>query len=54
MYRLLTITDDEYESGFVGKQGNRDSQLKGDHIAAERGHTYMMVKMSYLFGLQMI
>ena len=37
-------------SGFVRNQGNRDSQLKGDHIAAQRGHMYMMVKMSDLFG----
>ena len=50
MYKLLTSTDDEYESGFVRNQGNRDSQLKVDHIAAERGHMYMMVKMSDLFG----
>ena len=50
MYKFLTSTDDEYESGFVRNQGNRDSQLKGDHIAAERGHMYMMVKMSDLFG----
>ena len=50
MYKLITSTDDEYESGFVRNQGNRDSQLKGDHIAAERGHMYMMVKMSDLFG----
>ena len=35
MYKLLTSTDDEYESGFVRNQGNRDSQFKGDHIAAE-------------------
>ena len=28
MYKLLTSTDDEYESGFVKNQGNRDSQLK--------------------------
>ena len=28
MYKLLTSTDDEYESGFVRNQGNRDSQLK--------------------------
>ena len=28
MYKLLTNTDDEYESGFVKNQGNRDSQLK--------------------------
>ena len=50
MYRLLTSTDDEYESGFIRNQGNRDSQLKGDHIAAQRGHMYMMIKMSDLFG----
>ena len=50
MYKLLTSTDDEYESGFVKNQGNRDSQLKGDHIAAQRGHMYMMIKMSDLFG----
>ena len=50
MYKLLTSTDDEYESGFVRNQGNRDSQLKGDHIAAQRGHMYMMIKMSDLFG----
>ena len=49
MYKLLTSTGDEYESGFVRNQGNRDSQLKGDHAAAERGHMYMMVKMSDLF-----
>ena len=50
MYKLLTSTDDEYESGFVRNQGNRDSQLKGDHTAEERGHMYMMVKLSDLFG----
>ena len=50
MYKLLNSTDDEYESGFVRNQGNRDSQLKGDHIAVERGLMYMMVKMSDLFG----
>ena len=50
MYKLLTSTDDEYESGFVRNQGNRDSQLKGDHIAAHRVHMYMMIKMSDLFG----
>ena len=50
MYKLLTSTNDEYESGFVRNQGNRDSQLKGDHAATERGHMYMMVKMSDLFG----
>ena len=50
MYKLLTSTDDEYESGFVRNQGNRDSQLKCGHIAAQRGHMYMMIKMSDLFG----
>ena len=50
IYKLLTSTGDEYESGFVKNQGNRDSQLKGDHIAAQRGHMYMMIKMSDLFG----
>ena len=50
LYKLLFSTNDEYESGFVRNQGNRDSQLKGDHIAAERGHMYMMVKMDDLFG----
>ena len=50
MYKLLTSTGDEYESGFVRNQGNRDSQLKGDHIVAQRGHVYMMIKMSDLFG----
>ena len=50
MYKLLTSTDDEYESGFVKNQGKRDSQLKGDHIASQRGHMYMMIKMSDLFG----
>ena len=50
MYKLLTSTDDEYESRYVRNQSNRDSQLKGDHAAVERGHMYMMVKMRYLFG----
>ena len=49
-YKLLTSIVDEYESGFVRNQGNRDSQLKGDHIAAERGHMFMMIKMNDLFG----
>ena len=45
MHNLLTSTDDEYESGFVRNQGNRDSQLKGDHAAVERGKMYLMVEM---------
>ena len=49
MYKLLTSTVDEYESAFVRNQSNRDSQLKGDRIAAERGLMYMTIKMSDLF-----
>ena len=51
MYKLLTSIDDEYESGFVRIQGNRDRQFKDDHAAAERGHMYMMAMMSALSGL---
>ena len=50
IYKLLTSIGDEYECGFVRNQGNRDSQLKSDHFAAESGHMYMMIKMSDLFG----
>ena len=50
MCKLLTSTDDECESGFVRNQGNTDSQLKGDHFAAEQGHLYIMIRMSDLFG----
>ena len=50
MYKLLTSTDDEYESGFARHQGNRASHLKRDHIAAEQGHMYKMIKISGLFG----
>ena len=50
MYKLLTSTDDEYESGFVRNIDNRNIQLKGDHIAADRGHMYTMIKMRDLFG----
>ena len=49
MYKLLTSTDDEYESGFVRNQSKRYNQLEGDHLAAERGHMFMMIKMSDLF-----
>ena len=48
--KSLTSTCDDYESGFVRNQGNRDGQLKGDHAAPEQGHMYMMIKMSDLFG----
>ena len=34
MYKLLTSIGDEHENGFVRNQGNRDSQLKCDHVAA--------------------
>ena len=50
MYKLLTSTVDEYESGFVRNTGNRDSQFKDDHAAAQIGHMYMIVKMGDLFG----
>ena len=50
MYKLLTSTADENESGFVRNLSNRGSKLKGDHAAAQIGHMYMMGKMSYLFG----
>ena len=50
MYKILTSTDDEYESGFVRNQGYRDIQLKSDHAAAQVGNIFMMVKMRDLFG----
>ena len=50
MYKIFSSTVDENESGFVRNQGNRDGQLKGDNIAAQQGHMYMMIKMSDLFG----
>ena len=50
MYKLLTSTDDEFESGFLLNIDKRNSQLKGDQVAAERGHVYMMIKMRDLFG----
>ena len=34
IFKLLTSTDGEYESGFVRKIDNRISQLKGDHVVA--------------------
>ena len=39
MYKLLTSTDFEYESGFVR-----------NHASVKRGHTYMMAKMCDRFG----
>ena len=50
MYKLLTSTDDDYESGFVRNEGNRDSNLKRDHVAAERSPMYRMIKLRDLFG----
>ena len=51
MYKLLTSTSDEYESGFVRYQREKDSQLKGEHdAAAQRGHMYMLIKMKDIFG----
>ena len=50
MYKFLTSTDDEYESGFVRNQNNRNKELKSYHVAAERDHMYMMIKMRDLFA----
>ena len=50
MYKLLTSTDDKNESGFVRNLDNKNGQLKGDHVAAERDNMYMMVMMRDLFG----
>ena len=50
MYILLTSAIDEYESVFVRDKRERDSQLNGDHQAAQRGHMYMMIRMKDLFG----
>ena len=50
MYMLITSTDDGYESGFVRNIYNRNSQLKGDHVAAERGHMYTINNMRDVFG----
>ena len=50
VYKLLTSTDDEYESGFVKNQNTRDVLLKRDQAAVEWGHMYMMIKMSDQFG----
>ena len=49
-YKILSSSDGEYESGFVRNHGNRDTQVKGEYAAAGRGHIYMMVKKSDLFG----
>ena len=51
VYKFLTSTDDEYESGFVRNQSNRNKELKSGHVAAERDHMYMMIKMRHLFAL---
>ena len=54
LYKFLTSTNDEYVSGFVRNQGNRDCQLKGDHAAAEQGLMYMMVKMTIELYLELM
>ena len=46
---IVTSTGDEFERCFVRNQGNRDSQIKGDHAAAERIHMFLMVNMCDLF-----
>ena len=50
MYKLFTSTNVEYESCFVRNQGNIDSRLKRNDVAAERGQRYMMIKTIDLFG----
>ena len=40
MYKLLNSTDDEYESAFAADQGDGNTQIKGDHAAAESDHMY--------------
>ena len=40
MYKLFTSTNVEYESCFVRSQGNIDSQLKRNDVAAERGQRF--------------
>ena len=37
---------------FCLKSNNRDSVLIKDHVDAERGHMYMMIKMKDLFGFK--
>ena len=43
MYKLLTSTDNDYESGFVRDQSLGDNQIKGDQAAAQIGHMYMTI-----------
>ena len=50
MNKILTSTEDEYKTSFVRDQADRDSELKHDHAAAERGHMYMMNRIRDLFG----
>ena len=50
MYKLLTGTNDETVSGFVGDEAEKDNQPKVDHGAVKKSHTEMMIKMSNQFG----
>ena len=50
MYKILTSTRDEYENRFFTDQREKESQLIGDHQAAQKGYVHIMIKMKYLFG----
>ena len=50
MYKIVISTDVKHESVFVRDQADRDSQLKRDHVVAERGQLFVMIKMSDLVG----
>ena len=49
-FKLLTTTSNDSESSFVRDQADRNSQAKSDEAAAERGHMYMMIQISNIFG----
>ena len=51
VYKLLTGTNDETVSGFVGDEAEKDNQPKIDYDAVKKSHTEMMIKMSNQFGL---
>ena len=57
MYKLLTSTGDEYESGFVGNQGKRDCELKSDqHVKVSDllGFVNDLEKFIYGLGFKLI
>ena len=49
MYKILISACDEYENDFATDQKEKDSQLKCDRQAAQRGLMYIMIKMEALF-----